>query len=295
MSYSTNPHLPRVRMEAVKLVRSGWTTRKVARHFGFSQAAIVQWMKRAPDDRRARIIPTRSSRPWHHPHELSVEIVRTILAYRDIYRRGAEVLQHLLKQNGIETSLSSVKRTLRRNGRTYPSKWKKWHQYPPRPTAEKPGLLVEIDTQWDGLVDSRLYVYTLLDVYSRWAYAVPVAHINTHASLRFVDRARNVAPFAFATLQSDHGSEFSKWFTAQIGSRAIAHRHSRVRQPNDNAHLERFNRTLQDECLRRIPRSLRSYQKEIPEYLKWYNEKRPHMGLGMKTPIEKIAEVITSY
>jgi len=39
MAYTTNPNLPRVRMDAVRLVRSGWSTRKVARHLGFNQAS----------------------------------------------------------------------------------------------------------------------------------------------------------------------------------------------------------------------------------------------------------------
>jgi transposase InsO family protein len=100
-----------------------------------------------------------------------------------------------------------------------------------------------------------------------------------------------MAPFPFTTLQSDHGAEFSKWFTKRIVERGMAHRHSRVRQPNDNAHLERWNRTLQEECLSRVPRSIRSYQKEIPDYLRYYNTERPHMALEMKTPREKVAEL----
>lgn len=295
MAYNINPRLPHVRMEAVRLVRSGWSTRKVARHVGYSQAAIVQWMKRAPENRRARVIPTRSSRPYHHPHELMPDLVDAIISYRKKYHRGAEVLRELLRQDGIVVSLSSVKRTLKRNELTYPSKWKKWHQYPPRPIPERPGILVEIDTIHDGGFEDRLYVYTLIDVCARWAYAIPSIAINTHRSLRFVDAARNASPFIFETLQSDHGSEFSKWFTKRITERGLSHRHSRIRTPNDNAHLERFNRTIQDECLQRVPRGITSWQKEIPEYLAWYNEKRPHLGLGLKTPLQKIAETITSY
>lgn len=285
--YIINSHLPRVRMDAVKLVRSGWSTRKVARHLGFSQSVIVKWLARAPGN-QARIIPTRSSRPYHHPNELSSEIVQAILEYRRKYKRGAEVLNELLRQDGILVSLSSVKRTLKRNQLVYPSKWKKWHVYPSRPIPEKPGILVQIDTIHDGGHENRLYIYTLLDVCSRWAYAVPALAINTHRSLHFVENAKLLSPFQFQTLQSDHGPEFSRWFTKRIGERGMAHRHSRVRQPNDNAHLERFNRTIQEECLRYIPRSLRYYQKEIPEYLEWYNKKRPHLGLNMKTPIDII-------
>lgn len=192
-------------------------------------------------------------------------------------------------------SLASVKRVLKRYGLSRYSPWKKWHVYPPRPTPEKPGLLVEIDTIVDGPHTDRLYVYTLLDVYSRVAHAIPASVINTHHSLRFVEKSQILLPFRFQTIQSDHGAKFSKWFTKRILELGMAHRHSRVRTPNDNAHLERWNRTLQEECLLRIPRSLRSWQKEIPDYLQYYNEERPHMGLGMKTPIQKSTEVDTSY
>ncbi len=94
MAYTTNPHLPAVRMEAVRLVRSGWSTRKVARHLGFSQGPIVQWMKRAPWDLQARVIPTQSSRPHHHPKELHPELVRTIITYRRTYLRDAFFIHH---------------------------------------------------------------------------------------------------------------------------------------------------------------------------------------------------------
>lgn len=293
MPYSNNPNLPRVRLEAVRLVQSGWSTRKVAKHFGFSQSAIVKWMKKVPNGRYLTI-PTLSSRPWNHPNELSKEKVEAIVEYRRKYKRGAEVLQELLRRDGILVSLSSVKRTLRRNEMTRYSKYKKWHQYPPRPTVKAPGNLVQIDTIHDGAPEKRLYIYTLLDVYSRWAYAAPCLRISTHESIRFIDSAKEIAPFGFETIQSDHGSEFSKWLTKQIIFRGMAHRHSRIRTPNDNAHLERFNRTIQEECIMRIPRNLKSWKKEIPEYLSWYNERRPHLALDMRSPLE-IIKAIPSY
>lgn len=217
-----------------------------------------------------------------------------IISYREKYHRGAEVLHELLRRDGVVVSLSSVKRTLRREQLAYHSKWKKWHQYPPRPEPRSPGMLVEIDTIHDGVPEERLYLYTLLDVCSRWAYAIPSLRINTHRSLRFVETARRTASFDFETIQSDNGSEFSKWFTQRVTERGMAHRHSRVRMPNDNAHLERFNRTIQDECIRRIPRTFRVWQKEIPEYLDWYNGERPHLALKLKTP-EDMIKTITSY
>jgi transposase InsO family protein len=286
MPYITNPFLPRVRMEAVRFVRSGKSTREAADKFGVNQSTIVRWTEKAPVNLRLRVIPTRSSRPHHHPKELDPVLVAAILRYRSARDECAFVLHHRLVRDGYRVSLSSVKRTLQRNELTRFSRWKKWHTYPPRPTPEKPGMLVEIDTIHDGPSGDQFYIYTLLDVCSRWAYATPSLHINTHKSLEFVGRAQEAASFSFATLQSDHGSEFSKWFTTQVRARGIAHRHSRIRTPNDNAHLERFNRTIQEGCIARIPRSLRIWRREIPEYLRYYNTERPHMGLGMKTPLE---------
>jgi transposase InsO family protein len=264
--------------------------KKVARHLGVNASTISRWVKLDPSG-GWHLIPTRSSKPHHHPKELSPEIVGTILEYRRKYKRCAKVLHHLLLKNGVKVSLSSVERILRRYGLVNHSRWKKWHKYPPRPVAEKPGILVEIDSIVDGIPTDRLYVYTLLDVCSRWAYALPELKINTHHSLRFIKQAQAISPFEFNTLQSDHGSEFSRWFTLRINENGLAHRHSRVRTPSDNGHLERFNRTLQEECLNRILRSLKSWQKEIPEYLRYYNHERPHMALDMKSPME----VLRSY
>jgi len=297
MAYTTNPRLPRVRMDAVKLVRSGWSTRKVALHFGYSQAAIVQWMKRAPSNRRLRTIPTRSSRPRHHPKELPQPIIDAIVAEREKHNRCSEVVQEELKKQGVVVSLSSVKRTLERKGLIRErSPWKRWHSTFPRPIAEKPGDLVQIDTihiQPRG--GQKFYIYTLIDLFSRFAYAKVVWHINTHESLQFVQEAEKAAGFSFDVIQSDHGQEFSSWFTENIGVMGIGHRHSRVRKPNDNAHVERFNRTIQEECLDRVPKEFISYRNAIKKYLAYYNGERNHMGINFLTPLQKIAAPITSY
>ncbi len=291
MAYTTNPHLPRVRRDAVNLVRyRGWGIRKVARYIGVSPSTVSRWSHH-PLGTGWHKIPTQSSRPHSHPKALSAEVVEAVFEYRRKYRRCAKVLHYLMGKDGYIVSLSSIERILRRNGLVSHSKWKKWHKYPPRPRAEKPGILVEIDTIVDGPHLDRLYIYTLLDVFSRWAYALPSLKMNTHNSLGFVKRAQLSSPFSFQTLQSDHGAEFSKWFTKRVNEKGLAHRHIHVRSPSENGHLERFNRTLQDECLSRFPRSLKLYRKEIPEYLEWYNNGRPHMGLEMKSP----TEVLRSY
>ena len=97
MSYSKNPNLPKVRAEAVRLLRAGRSSREVARHFGYSQSAVVKWNKRVhPEQRQFKVIPTQSSRPLAHPAALRPEVVRAILKLRHATGRGAEYIHHLL-------------------------------------------------------------------------------------------------------------------------------------------------------------------------------------------------------
>ena len=280
-------------MEAVRMVQSGKSVRETARHFGFAHNTVLNWMKRHPEHgpHGRLIIATNSSRPHRHPHALSDDIVFRILAMRRQRNQCAEILHHRLTKEGIMISLSSVKRVLRRHHISRFSKWKKWHQYPSRPVPEKPGVLVQIDSVLDGAPGDRLSAYASIDVCSRWADAAPSLKINTHRSLGFVDAVRGRMPFEITILQSDHGAEFSKWFTKRIIERGMAHRHSRVRTPTDNSHVERFIQTLQKDCLNRIPRTFRSWQRAIPEFIHYYNTERPHMGLNYRTPLE----VVRSY
>lgn len=293
--YTFYNRLPRIRMEAVRLVNSGWSVRQVARHFGFTHSAIVKWLARAKIlPQNVQLIPTRSSRPHNHPAALSQEIINRILDIRGEKDQCAEIIHWRLAQEGTFISISSVKRTLKRLGISKYSKWKKWHQYPPRPIPESPGLLVEIDAVHEGPPDNRVSAYALIDVHSRWAYAEPSLRVNTWSTINFVKRAKKIAPFSFQTIQTDHGNEFSKQLTKVIGHVGIDHRHSRVRTPTDNGHVERFIRTLQDECLHKIPRDFEIWQKEIPEFIRYYNEERQHMGLNFKTPAE-ILKTVPSY
>jgi transposase InsO family protein len=296
MAYNTNPKMPRVRMDAVRLVRSGWSQAKVARHLGYPQGTISKWVKKAPRDGRKNI-PTLSSRPNHSPRALPQPIVDAIVLEREKRNRCAEVVHDGLRKNNIIVSLSSVKRTLERQGLVKKrSPWKRWHDTFPRPIVNMPGDLVQIDTihiQPRG--EKKFYVYTAIDLFSRFTYAKVVWHINTHESVQFVKEAEKAAQFSFHTIQSDNGQEFSSWFTENVGVMGIAHRHSRVRKPNDNAHIERFNRTLEEECLDRVPKTFSSYRDAIKIYLAYYNGERSHMGINFLTPLKKIVESIPSY
>jgi transposase InsO family protein len=217
-----------------------------------------------------------------------------ILQERLRHKRCAAVVREALKQQSITVSVSTVQRVLDSAGWLKKrSKWKRYHQSSPRPLADQPGELVEIDTI--HLIPdvfyhdkTRIYIYTILDVHSRWAHARAYEKANTWSSLDFLERAKGAAPFQFHTVQSDNGPEFSTYFTENCHT---AHRHTRVRRPNDNAHLERFNRTIQEECLKHRTNNIQEINQWILDYLDYYNHQRMHMGIHFLTPHQKLAQV----
>lgn len=170
------------------------------------------------------------------------------------------------------------------------SPWKRFRPHIPRPLALFPGALVQIDTiHFVRNDNTRYYVYTLIDLCSRFAYAEYTEKFSQANSLKFVGRAQKKAGFNFKTVQTDNGPEFGRWFSDMLGYKGTKLRHSRVRKPNDNAHIERFNRTIQDECDKLWIEE--GIETRITNYLNYYNNERKHLGINLKTP----AQVLQRY
>lgn len=295
MPYTSNPKLPRLRMRAVTMVRRGASTHEVAKYFGYNQSTIARWVQRA--DKELLIgsekLPTLSSRPHSHPRALAPEIVAAIVTERLKHRRCAEVVHDTLREQGVIVSLSSVKRTLARQELLRPqSKWKRIRPHTERPKALQPGDLVEIDTIHfiDYATKQRFYIYTLIDLYSRTAYAEVHDLLRQTMSLDVTLRAQRYMGFAFTTVQADNGPEFQHYFHDMLRAKNIRLRHSRVRQSNDNAHIERFNRTLQDECLGKYPNREVVTQAKLTTYLHYYNHERKHLGINLKRPVDLLTQ-----
>lgn len=285
MAYTTNINIGKIRIQAIRMLRDGKSTREVSRYLGYAQSTIVKWNKRKDEAWHQYELPTRSSRPHYSPNRTPRDIEGRIITIRKEIKRCSEVVYEHLKKENIKVSLSTVKRVLKRYGcLNERSRWKKRRIYPIRPDIAKQGDLIEFDTihfvNKDGV---KSYVYTAIDVYSRYGYAMISKKINTHMTLRFLKKVKEYFPFEIKCIQTDNGQEFGKFFTDNCH---IKHRHNHPRSPNENGHLERFNRTLQEE----IPKHdlCIFVRRDISKYLEHYNTKRMHMGINFKTPAQMI-------
>ena len=291
--YTTNPYAPRARMNAVNLVRRGWSMRKVARYFGTSPGTISKWCRKASLLNQRHVIPTESSRPHHSPKRIPETVIDAIVAKRlGPYPRCGTVIQRELVNEGILTSVSTVNRVLDRAGLLKKkSKWKRWWKNTPRPLPENPGDLVELDTIhfrpfWYRNDPTTWYVYTGIDVNTRTAFAFAVDHISPGPSLYFARNIQTQVPFKVVCFQTDNGQEFGRYFTLNLNTR---HRKIRKRKPNDNAHIEKFNRTIQDECINKVSfNTIEELNQCLTNYINHYNSRRLHMGIDFQTPLQRL-------
>lgn len=294
MSYTSNPYAGKARRLAVNDVLYGrCTASEAARKYGVVRSTIWKWMKRAHPDHRV-FIATIPSRPKHHPNELKPEVVARIIQLRQELKRCALVIHAHLALEGITISLSSVERTLRRHRLTRKKKPARWYTPLPRPQSDRPGALVQVDTIHFVKPDkSRFYIYAVIDTYSRLGYAEYHPRLSQRLSYQVILRAQSYFGFPFAMVQTDNGPEFKDWLQFQLGKQRMLLRHSRIRKPNDNAHVERFIRTIQEECFRGLLPKEHRIQKKLQDYLVFYNTKRLHLSLNLQTPTQFVSKVLT--
>lgn len=319
MSYCTGKHIEKSRGKAIKmLVIERKPVGIVADRFGVNRSTIWRWHQKwlvqnqdkqlenynRPSRTPGKIfrwnnvrwdIPSLSAAP-KHPHMLPEELKQLVLDVRDQLKRCAEVVwYHINSVLCIRISLSSVRRILKQNGRMKKPKYHKNRHYKgiPRPKVLSPGDLVEIDTihLFNPISKQKRYIYTVIDLYTRMAYARVYKELKPINSLNTILEAEQYFGFKFKMVQSDNGLEFARYFETRLESKGIKIRHTRLGRPNDNAHIERFNRTIQEECTGNYyleSEPLKKMDDKILSYIDFYNYHRIHLSISYRTPAEML-------
>ena len=294
MPYANNPLLPKARRLAVnEVLVQGKKVDEVAAKYGVHRATLYRWIEKGRADRKS-FIYNRSSAPHSHPNQLPEDIVKAIVDTRiESGHRCAEVVQHMLLQQGIDVSLASIKRVIRKQGLS--KKTKRVIDYGTRfkrPSVKAPGDLFELDTI-HYIADSglRFFIYAGIDLFSRYGYLKYASRIGVERTKIVTRNILEATPFHLQVIQTDNGGEFGMGYTMYLERKGIKHRHTRVRKPNDNAHVERFIRTVKEECFsRQLPRR-RFITQQLREYVDFYNQDRVHLGIDLMTPVQRLESV----
>jgi len=210
--------------------------------------------------------------PWYKEHNLRCPSVTTI--GRIIKDQGG---LHIFPQK--VTHFGKIKLLKRKK------KLRKPKGFQPK----YPGHLVAFDTIERFVDGCRRYVITFIDVYSRFTFAWATTSHTSKAAKEVLNYIQQVFPYPLEYILTDNGSEFMKEFEKALADKNIVHWHTYPKSPKMNTHTERFNRTIQEEFIDYHVSALKEPKKfnlKLMNYLIWYNTKRPHWALGLKSPIQ---------
>ena len=135
---------------------------------------------------------------------------------------------------------------------------------------------------------SRFRTFNVIDDFNRESLAVEVdTSITGSRLIRIFQRLQKERGLP-KKLRTDNGPEFlSSDFVTWAEAAGMTIQYIQKGEPNQNAYIERFNRTYREEVL-----SLYLFEdlRQVRETTYWwridYNERRPHDALGDRTPAE---------
>jgi transposase InsO family protein len=157
-----------------------------------------------------------------------------------------------------------------------------------------PGHLIALDTIERVVQGTRRYIITFEDIYTRFSFAWATNSHASKAAEEFFTLCLKVFPYSFNFLYilTDNGSEFKKHFNQKLMELHLTHYHTYPKTPKMNAHIERFNRTIQEEFIDYNAYLLLNpddFNRKLIDYLIFYNIERVHYAFQNKlSPVQYI-------
>lgn len=201
---------------------------------------------------------------------------------------GVPRLHNLFLRTNRKCSKSKFERIYTKAGLTL-KKGKRRTKMPavtrvPFPKAVRPNEIWSFDFVSDRTETNRkVKSLTIVDDCSKKSPGIlPAFSITAEDLTSFFDGLKNLPK----RLRCDNGPEMqSSHFLGWAHRREIEIEFIEPGKPIQNAFIESFNSRFRDECLNEeIFLDLEDAKKKIEKWRRFYNEKRPHSSLGMKTP-----------
>ena len=141
------------------------------------------------------------------------------------------------------------------------------------------------------------YLLGFIDDYSRHIVGLGLYRSQTAENLLETYR-RAVGEYGLpAEMLTDNGRQYTNWrgttrFEKELQKDRIKHIKSQPHHPMTLGKIERFWKTIWDEFLNRCQfDSLESAQQRIALWVKYYNHRRPHQGIGGLCPADRFFEI----
>ena len=275
-----------------------------------SRSTVYRWLKRCqslytPGYLKWKGIKRKSTRPKTIHKALTPQQEALVIETRE--KNGFDsrkIALELKLKNDIIVSASTVYRLIKAKK---PSLLRKISNYR-RPRFQNGKAMRPRNTKTIGYLQADVkyvtpelsglpyttYEYAFIDIFSRYKLALILPILDETGSIVTLKWVIKEMPFKIEYLQTDNGLEFQSQFHRFCEENDINHYWIHKNSPNENAVIERSFRTDEEEFffnLKREPKNINELNTWFQNYLIWYNNERPHFGIGLKTPLEVIESV----
>jgi transposase InsO family protein len=247
----------------------------------------------------------RSSRPHRSPRQTPRAVRRQIVRLRQRRQSALQIAATL------QRPVSTIVQVQRRLG------WAHLPPLTPRPPVCRyerrvPGALIHLDAKKlgrIGRIGHRIHgnrrvrargigweaLHVAIDDATRLAYAALLPDESGASTTAFLHQAARwfaAHGIRWRALMTDNGGGYrSHRFQALRRQLGLRHLWTRPYTPRTNGKAERFIRTsLERWAYAAAYRSSLARAQALPEWLRYYNEERPHTALGFRTPAQRLAD-----
>lgn len=273
--------------------------------FGVGKSTLYDWKRlfELSGKKPFSLVP-KSTRP--HKTRLMTTDHRLVVFIRQMRKEygnvGKDIIKPFLDEYAKDLGIPSIGKTtiakiIKRRRLTFEKrvKYRKKAKYSKLRTRKSPKVTKPGFIQMDSItlyVNKKRHLFMcVIDIYTKYALVVKVSTLSSTNARKVFKEFVIANPTNVHTVQTDNGSEFLAHFHKHLEKQSIKHLFIYPRLCKVNGVVERFNRTIQEECIKRSDELYydeSAFEKKLTKYLYWYNNKRPHYALGYMSPMQFI-------
>ena len=286
------------KLKAVRLhLQEGFTRELVCREMGVGTTTLDTWLRSYRENGEAGLQGQTAPRPGRRLPEAITEKIVQLKQNNRWYgvKRIADTLRRLFL---LPASPETVRRRLHEAGLM--EKRPKTKRNITRPRffeRATPNQMWQSDLFTFKLGGKYAYVVAFMDDYSRFIVGLDLYRSPTAEAVIETYRVAVGEYSPPKEMLTDRGRQYTSWrgksrFAAELQKDRVAHFVSRPQHPMTLGKVERFWASMWQEFLVRAQfDSFESARERLRLWVKYYNHRRPHQGIGAMCPADRYFEV----
>ena len=278
------------KIETIDRLKSDFSVYILCKTLGVLKSTYYHHKLRAP------------ARKWYELNDDKIRPIVKQIFFDSRERFGARKIRHVLKKHGYTVSEAHISRLMKEMGlvckqvrlryfSTTNRKYKYYRNKVQRKFETKaPNLVWVSDFSSVYVKDDLCYIAVIVDLYARVVVACDVTEkTSAEFMIRLFDSAyekRNRPDHLI--FHSDQGTEYTAYiFRKHLRALGVKQSFSKPGTPLDNAVMESFFACLKrEELSHNYYDTLEDLQRDVLDFVDFFNNMRPHQKLGMMTPCE---------